>query len=71
MNIRLIFLSCCLSVFILGCGHLLQETAEYRNSDDQGAESSASLLDNPDQGAESSASLLDNPDQGAESSASL
>ena len=66
MNIRLIFLSCCLSVFILGCGHLLQETAEYRNSDDQGAESSASLLDNPDQGAESSATLSSNPNQGAD-----
>jgi membrane-bound lytic murein transglycosylase D len=63
MNIRLIFLSCYLSIFILGCGHLLQNTAEHRNSDDRGAESSAPLLENPDQGAESSASLSSHPNQ--------
>jgi membrane-bound lytic murein transglycosylase D len=32
MKIRLIFLSCYLSIFIWGCGHLLQNTSEYRNS---------------------------------------
>ena len=63
MKIRLIFLSCCLSIFILGCGHLLQNTAEHGNSSDKGAESSAPLLENPDQAAESSASLSSNPNQ--------
>jgi membrane-bound lytic murein transglycosylase D len=66
MNIRLFFLSCCLSIFILGCGHFLQNTAEQRNSGDQGTESSASLLNNPDQVAESSASLSSNSNQAAD-----
>jgi membrane-bound lytic murein transglycosylase D len=52
MKIRLIFLSCYLSIFIWGCGHLLQNTSEYRNSDDQGAESSDSFSSNPNQGAD-------------------
>jgi membrane-bound lytic murein transglycosylase D len=52
MKIRLIFLSCYLSIFILGCGHLLQNTSEYRNSSDQSAESSDSLSSNPTQGAD-------------------
>jgi hypothetical protein len=52
MKIRLLFLSCYLSIFILGCGHLLQSTAESRNSGDQGAESSANLSSNPNQGAD-------------------
>ena len=52
MKIRLRFLSCCLSIFILGCGHLLQNTSEHRNSGDQGAEYSASLSTNPNQDAD-------------------
>ena len=52
MKKRLIFLSCYLSIFFLGCGHLLPNTTESRNSSDQGAESSASLSINPDQGAD-------------------
>jgi membrane-bound lytic murein transglycosylase D len=48
----LIFLSCYLSIFFLGCGHLLPNTSGSRNSSDQGAESSASLSINPDQGAD-------------------
>jgi len=65
MKIRLLLLSCYLSIFILGCGHLLQNTSENRNSGDQGAESSVSLASNPNQGAESSVSLASNPNQGA------
>jgi membrane-bound lytic murein transglycosylase D len=66
MNRRLIFLFCYLSIFILGCGHLIQNTAEHRNSGDQGAESSASLLNNSDQGVESSsARVSSNSNQGA------
>jgi membrane-bound lytic murein transglycosylase D len=52
MKIRLRLLSCCLSIFILGCGHLLQNTSEHRNSGDQGAESSVSLASNPNQDAD-------------------
>ena len=52
MKIRLLFLSCYLSIFILGCGHLNQNTSEHRNSGDQGAESSISLASNPIQGAD-------------------
>jgi len=52
MKIRLLFLSCYLSIFILGCGHLLQNASEHRNSGDQGAESSISLASNPIQGAD-------------------
>jgi membrane-bound lytic murein transglycosylase D len=52
MKIRLLILSCYLSIFILGCGHLLQNTSEHRNSGDQGAESSVSLASNPNQGAD-------------------
>jgi len=52
MKIRLIFLSCYLSIFIWGCGHLLQNNSEYRNSSDQNAESSDSLSSSPDQGVD-------------------
>ena len=52
MKIRLIFLSCYLSIFILGCGHLLQKPVEYRASGDQSAESSDSLSSNPNQGTD-------------------
>ena len=52
MKIRLIILSCYLSIFIWGCGHLLQNTSEYRNSSDQSAESSDSLSSRPHQGAD-------------------
>jgi membrane-bound lytic murein transglycosylase D len=49
MKIRLIFLFCYLSILILGCSHLIQNTSDYRSSGDQSTESSASLSDNPDQ----------------------
>jgi membrane-bound lytic murein transglycosylase D len=52
MKIRLLLLSCYLSIFILGCSHLLQNTSENRNSGDPGAESSVSLASNPNQGAD-------------------
>ncbi len=52
MKIRLLFLSCYLSILILGCGHLLQNTSEYHNSSDQSAKSSDSLSSNPNQGAD-------------------
>jgi membrane-bound lytic murein transglycosylase D len=52
MKIRLIFLSCYLSIFILGCGHLLQKPVEYRAGGDQSAESSDSLSSNPNQGTD-------------------
>ena len=52
MKIRLLLLSCYLSIFIFGCSHLLQNTSENRNSGDPAAESSASLASNPNQGAD-------------------
>jgi membrane-bound lytic murein transglycosylase D len=52
MKIRLLLLSCYLSIFILGCSHLLQNTSENRNNGDPGAESSVSLASNPNQGAD-------------------
>ena len=52
MKIRLIFLFCHLSIFILGCSHLLQNNSAYPNSINQGAESSAGLSSNPNQDAD-------------------
>ncbi|MBW2486924.1 MAG: LysM peptidoglycan-binding domain-containing protein [Deltaproteobacteria bacterium] len=63
MKIRLIFLSCYLSVFILGCSHLLQNHSEHPHSGTQGAESSASLSRNPNQDAESTDDVSVTPNQ--------
>ncbi|MCK4986634.1 MAG: transglycosylase SLT domain-containing protein, partial [Desulfobacterales bacterium] len=52
MNKRLILLSCYLSIFFLGCGHLLQNHSESRNSRDHGTGSSDSVSINPNQGAD-------------------
>lgn len=52
MKLRLIFLTCYLSIFILGCGHLLQNYTESRNSGNQSGESSADFSSNPNQGAD-------------------
>ena len=66
MKIRLIFLFCYLSIFILGCSHLLQNNSAYRNSSNQGAESSASHSSNSNQEAKSTDGLSINPDQGTD-----
>ena len=50
MKIRIIFLFCYLSIFILGCSHLIQNTSDDRSDGGQDTESSASLSENPDQG---------------------
>ena len=42
MNKCAFFLSCCLSIFFLGCGHLLQNNTEPSHSYDQGEGSAAS-----------------------------
>lgn len=52
MHNRLILLSCYLSIVFLGCGHLLQNHSESRNSSDHFTGSSASVSINPNQGAD-------------------
>lgn len=52
MNKGLILLSCYLSIFFLGCGPLLQNHSESRNSRDHGAGSATSVSINPNQGAD-------------------
>ena len=52
MHKRLILLSCYLAIVFLGCGHLLQNHSESRNSGDLGTGTSASVSINPNQGAD-------------------